>query len=526
MYLLHQTVEEAALAHPGHVAFRCESESVTYGDLASQTNQLAHALIEHGVRQGDRVGVLMPRCNQSAVAVHGIMKSGAAFVPLDPHSPVAVLQDLIKFCGIKSLVTFGQKAPRLHELLADSNVSVLVGANVETTSGVCIDWNDLANFPTTIPTVNVLEHDLAYVMFTSGSTGRPKGIMHTHHSGLAYARLSVDTYGVRPEDVIGSHSPLHFDMSTFGYLSGPLAAATVSLIPEAYTRLPASLSQLIESHRISIWYSVPFALIQLLLRGALESRDLTSLRWVLFGGEPFPSGHLYELMAKWPHARFSNVYGPAEVNQCTYYHLPPRSTDRDSGEPESVPIGKTWPNTSALVVDDDDTEVLSGDQGELLIRSSTMMQGYWNRPDLNATAFFKREMPSGIVESYYRTGDLVRQNEKGELLFLGRKDRQVKVRGYRVELDAVEQALSSHEAVEEVGAFVVRTTGDAAVIASTVTVRRETDVAPQELIAHAKGLLPWYAVPAVVRVLDDLPRTTSGKIDRRLLAESFADGAG
>ena len=170
--------------------------------------------------------------------------------------------------------------------------------------------------------------------------------------------------------------------------------------------------------------------------------------------------------------------------------------------------------------------MLSGDQGELLIRSSTMMQGYWNRPDLNATAFFKREMPSGIVESYYRTGDLVRQNEKGELLFLGRKDRQVKVRGYRVELDAVEQALSSHEAVEEVGAFVVRTTGDAAVIASTVTVRREANVDPQELISHAKGLLPWYAVPAVVRVLDDLPRTTSGKINRRLLAESFADGAG
>ena len=233
MYLLHQTVEEAALTHPDHVAFRCESESVTYGDLASQTNQLAHALIEHGVRQGDRVGVLMPRCNQSAVAVHGIMKSGAAFVPLDPHSPVAVLQDLIKFCGIKSLVTFGQKAPRLHELLADSKVSVVVGANVETASGVCIDWNDLANFPTTTPTVNVLEPDLAYVMFTSGSTGRPKGIMHTHHSGLAYARLSVDTYGVRPEDVIGSHSPLHFDMSTFGYLSGPLAAATVSLIPRS-----------------------------------------------------------------------------------------------------------------------------------------------------------------------------------------------------------------------------------------------------------------------------------------------------
>ncbi len=522
IYLLHQTIDEAAQNCPEHISFRCESDSVTYGNLTTQANQLAHALIELGVRHGDRVGVLMPRCNQSAVAVHGIMKAGAAFVPLDPRSPVTVLSDLIGFCELKALVTFGQKMSRLEELLAGSKLSAMIEADTETRSCASIGWNALSTFPTTTPPVNVLEHDLAYVMFTSGSTGRPKGIMHTHHSGLSYAKLSVDTYGVQPDDVIGSHSPLHFDMSTFGYFSGPLAAATVSLIPEAYTRLPASLSQLMESHRISIWYSVPFALIQLLLRGALESRDLTDLRWVKFGGEPFPPGHLRELMAQWPHARFSNVYGPAEVNQCTFYHLPSCDTGAELDEP-SIPIGRTWPNTSGLVVDEDDAEVMAGQQGELLIRSSTMMQGYWDREDLNAGAFFSRTMSSGIEETYYRTGDLVRENAKGELVFLGRKDRQVKVRGYRVELDAVEQAVGLHAAVEEVGAFVVMTAVEVTAVAAAVTVKQEAGtVSSRDLVTHAKGLLPWYAVPAVVHVLDDLPRTTSGKINRRLLAESFS----
>lgn len=362
-------------------------------------------------------------------------------------------------------------------------------------------------------------------MFTSGSTGRPKGIMHTHHSGLSYARLAVETYGVQTTDVLGSHSPLHFDMSTFGYFGGPLAAATVSLIPEAYTRLPASLSQLIESHRISIWYSVPFALIQLHLRGVLEKRDLTALRWVLYGGEPFVPRHLYELMARWPHARFSNVYGPAEVNQCTYYHLPALEDDALPQEPaRPIPIGVTWPDTHGLVVDDKNQPVESGEVGELVIHSSTMMQGYWARDDLNETAFLSYSDSAGLSHVYYRTGDLVRTDEDGQYVFVGRKDRQVKVRGYRVELDSVEQAISSHPAIEEGGAFVVRDSGDLVTIHAAVTLELDTLAESSALIQHAAERLPWYAVPTQVHVLDDLPRTTSGKIDRRMLAERYSVG--
>lgn len=520
IYLLPQTIDEAAQSDPDHTAFRCDAAAISYGDAAVATNQLAQALIDQGVKSGDRVGVLMPRCIESALAVHSIMKAGAVFVPLDPHSPHAAHCGLIDYCGIRAIVTHGQTRKSLEQLTeASSALEIVIGS--EPLNDLCrwLSWQEISTFRAERPNVRVLEHDLAYVMFTSGSTGRPKGIMHTHHSGLSYAKLSVGTYGVQKDDVIGSHSPLHFDMSTFGYFSGPLAAATVSFIPEAYTRLPASLSQLMESHQISIWYSVPFALIQLHLRGVLASRELSCLRWVLFGGEPFPPKYLYELMRHWPDARFSNVYGPAEVNQCTYYHLPQIDADNPPGESNPIPIGSVWPNTLGLAVDENDEPVDRGETGELLIRSSTMMQGYWGRDDLNEAAFFRRTGSSGIEEVYYRTGDLVTTDENGLYIFLGRRDRQIKLRGYRVELDAVEQALSSHPAVEEVGVFVVRDQADAVHIRATATLRANSIVGPRELAAHVGNSLPWYAVPNEVKIVSDLPRTTSGKINRQRLAE-------
>lgn len=524
IYLLPHSIDHAADSAPDRAAFRCDDQSLTYQQLVEVTNRLAHALIDQGIKPGDRVGVLMPRCVQSAVAVYGIMKAGAAYVPLDPHSPPASLQILIDYCGIRCVVTSGMKSGLLEMLVADSEkLEAVIGSTQLDSSCRWIPWEDVDEFPANAPrAINILEQDLAYIMFTSGSTGRPKGIMHTHYSGLSYARLSVDTYGIQGSDIIGSHSPLYFDMSTLGYFSGPLAAATTILIPEAHTRLPASLSQLIETEQMTIWYSVPYALIQLHMRGVLESRDFGALRWVLFGGEPFPSKHLRELMQRWPHARFSNVYGPAEVNQCTYYHLPPIDQSELS-DSLPIPIGSTWANTSSLVVDENDQPVVAGDLGELLIRSPTMMRGYWGREDLNAAAFFRQTGRSGIEEVFYRTGDLVNVEADDHYVFIGRKDRQVKIRGYRVELDSVEQALSSHPAVEEAGAFTVRDAAEVLHVRASLTLKPQSpsttsEIEPKELIAYVARRLPWYAVPGEIRVERVLPRTTSGKIDRRQLA--------
>jgi acyl-coenzyme A synthetase/AMP-(fatty) acid ligase len=294
-----------------------------------------------------------------------------------------------------------------------------------------------------------------------------------------------------------------------------LSGATTVIIPEAYTKLPASLSKLIQDERLTIWYSVPFALIQLLLRGALESRDLSSLRWILFGGEPFPPKHLRALMQRLPQARFSNVYGPAEVNQCTYYHLNPISEDSN----ESIPIGVVWNNAEGLVLDNQDNVVLPGEIGELVVRTPTMMKGYWARPDLNQKAFYRRPVFDQYEDIFYRTGDLVQQQADGNYRFLGRKDRQIKTRGHRVELDEVENLLSTHSQIEEAAVYAVPDDEGSLRLEGAVLLRNNSECTEADLKKHLTGLLPAYAVPAKIQVVTEFPRTTSGKIDRRALQE-------
>ena len=442
-YLLTHAVEHWASERPDHPAFRCNGSSLDYAGLWYSAGQLARVLIDNGVRRGDRVGIYMNKSLQTPIAVYGIMRAGAAFVPLDANAPAVRLQHMIAHCGIRVLVSHPPKARDIPALLGGAGgPECIIGVTDTGVSTIhLIGWDEVDSMSEYPPDVAVMEQDLAYIMYTSGSTGLPKGIMHTHYSGLSYARLAVQTYGLNGNDRLGNHSPLHFDMSTLDYFAGPLAGATTVIIPEAYTKLPASLSQLIEDEKLTIWYSVPYALIQLLLRGVLEQRETRSIRWVLFGGEPFPPKHLYALMALWPQARFSNVYGPAEVNQCTCYHIPAPETDID----RAIPIGRVWDDAEGLIVDDDDQPVADGEAGELLIRAPTMMRGYWEAPELNEKAFYWRRVTSDIFDRFYRTGDLVRYTgmvqDLPELHFLGRADHSADLVGEKLTEAFVAQCL-------------------------------------------------------------------------------------
>lgn len=523
MELLSDLMDRAAEHWPDKDVFRFAQRGLSYAEVARRGNQIARCLMDRGVVKGDRVGIYLDKGLESAQSLYGIMKAGAAYVPLDPAAPIARLEYMINHCGIRVIVSAGNKAAQLAQLHSRCpTLTTVIGLTEapEAATLTAVSWDEVFSQPDSRPAIHQASGDLAYIMFTSGSTGTPKGMMHTHSSGLGYAKAARDLYQVGPDDRLGNHSPLHFDMSTFEYFSGPLAGATTVIIPEAYTRLPASLSQLMEKERLSFWYSVPFALIQLLLRGVLDKRDLSSLRWIMFGGEPFPPKYLKALMNCWPHARFSNVYGPAEVNQCTYYHLP----DSLQAEDESIPIGVVWDAAEGLVLDTEDRPIApdaAGSVGELVIRGNTMMQGYWNRPDLNERAFYR---PTDDEGAYYRTGDLVRLRPDGSLDFLGRKDRLVKIRGYRLELDEVELALGSHGAVEEAAAFVTGEAAEAPELEAAVILKPGQTAEAENLRQFVSERMPPYGVPARVHVLAQFPRTTSGKIDRRTLKEQFSVG--
>jgi amino acid adenylation domain-containing protein len=480
--------------------------------LESESSRIANALSDQGVEKGDRVGVLLEPSVETAASVFGIMKCGGVFVPLDPDSPLTRLDTLLKHCGIRHIVSNDKQAKKIKELSLENNPLEHVVGVSSTGKLNTISPADLLNASDRFETNPLIKpDDLAYIMYTSGTTGIPKGIMHTHSSGLSYARLSAELYGLGPSDSLGNHSPLHFDISTMGYFSAPLAGCRTVIIPAAHKKFPASLSALIEKEKLTIWYSVPFALTELLEKGVLEERDLSSLRWVLFGGEPFPLKHLRELMNLLPNATFSNVYGPAEVNQCTYFHL--KDVPKDT---EPIPLGRIWAKTDGLVVDENDNEVADGETGELLVSSVTRMKGYWGQEKLTRRAFYQHEeFPDKI---FYRTGDLVRKTKSGDLVFVGRKDRQVKIRGYRIELDEIEAVLMEHPDIIEAASYTVRDKLEA-----MVAVREHTTFDQTEVIRFAGDFLPRYSIPSAIWAGRTLPRTAAGKVDYKAIGQLHND---
>lgn len=546
LYLLPQIIEQSAQRTPDKAAFTFKDQAITYAALADRVNQLANTLIDLGVQRGDRVGIYMHKQLDCATAIHGIMQAGAAYVPLDPTAPVSRTALITRDCDIRVIVTDETKRRQLSQLATEQTpLTALIGPEEQgDLPFITRSCADVTNASKTRPQVNIIEQDLAYIIYSSGSTGTPKGIMHTHASGLAYARMAADLYSVQPDDRLSNFPPLHFDQSTFDYFSGPLVGATTVIIPDEVRIMPASLSQLIEDEQLTIWYSVPYALIQMLLRGALYQRNLSSLRWIIYGGEPFPRKHLAALQKLMPNAKFSNNFGPAETNQITHYTIPSLAQDPDSEAP--IPVGVVCANMQALVLDDDDqplsaAELANGESGELLMRTPTMMQGYWNRPDLNAAGFYYtypeksrttsqtaemgqefssgEENPVGIQERWYRTGDLVQLLPDGNYHFLGRKDRQVKTRGFRVELDEIEAALLTHDAVEEAAAFPVPDGDGSSLIKAAVITKAGAELTKSNLLNHLMQNLPRYAIPTAIDIMPTFPRTTSGKIDRRALRE-------
>lgn len=519
-YLLTQGVTQAANSQPEHEAVRFSGQSLSYADLELKSNQLASMLLELGLNRGDRVGINMNKGLESAVAMYGIMKAGGAYVPLDPFAPANRIGYVIKDCGIRHVLAKPNKSDNLRQILAEETTSgktpleFLIGIGPEEDlPAKCFTWDDVYSLPDSQPTKDLTEQDLAYILYTSGSTGTPKGIMHTHRSGLSFAEWAVETYQLQTTDRVSNHAPLHFDLSTFDFFATGIAGGTTIIIPEALTKFPANLSRLIENERISVWYSVPFALIQLMQRGELTQHDTSSLRWILFAGEVFPTKHLRELMQLLPNIRFSNLYGPTETNVCTYYHVENIPEDTD----ETIPIGITCSNIEGLVLDADDQPVPAGEVGELVIRGGVVMKGYWGQPEKTQAGFYRRPAFEQFEDRFYRTGDLVHLDENGNYRYLGRKDRQIKTRGYRVELDEVEVALLSHEAVHEAAAYPVPDGQGSNLIESAVIPKDGFLLDESVLVDHLGKRLPPYAIPVKIDILVEFPRTSTGKINRREL---------
>ncbi|HEY0513600.1 MAG TPA: amino acid adenylation domain-containing protein [Thermoanaerobaculia bacterium] len=468
-----------AAATPEAVAVVFGAASLTYGELDARANRLAHHLRALGAGPGELVALAVPRSLDLAPAILGILKSGAAYVPLD----------------------LGYPAERVAFMLADTGALLVVDGDF-----LCNSDEAIARVPATPPPGLAGPDDLAYVMYTSGSTGRPKGVAVTHRNvvrlvhGSGFARFG-------PDEVFLQLAPVSFDASTLE-LWGPLLHGGRLAIFPPETPTPASLAEAVERHGVTtLWLTA--GLFHQVAEGDLSG--FRSLRQLLAGGDVLSPAHVARTLARLPGLTLIDGYGPTEGTTFTCCH-PIHQIDPAAGP---VPIGRPIGNARVHVVDSGGAPAPVGVPGELLIGGDGLAAGYLHRPALTAERFIPDFFgpPGGRL---YRTGDLARWRPGGTLEFLGRIDQQVKIRGFRVEPGEVEAALAEHPAVAAAAVVVERRGGEARLLAYVVPAPGRAGLR-EELRDDLRRRLPEFMLPAAVIELAALPLTPNGKVDRRAL---------
>jgi amino acid adenylation domain-containing protein len=524
-YLLQHLLAESAARGPRLPAVASGERFLTYEELDRLSNQVARALLARGVAPGDRVGILAPKSAASVVAVFGVLKAGACYVPLDPKSPAARLATIMRDSGI-AVVLANAGTARQAAAMADSVPrlrAVIVtgphwGSGESPASGVLppgaavLPWEAvLAEPDAALPGERAIETDLAYILYTSGSTGTPKGVMISHRASLTFVNWATACTGLAGQDRVCSPAPLHFDLSVFDIFAACQAGACMVVVPEMTALFPARLAAWLERERITVWYSVPSILTMLVTYGNLRGSDLSRLRTIIFAGEVFPARHLSRLTAELPHARYLNWYGPTETNVCTWFEVP--VTDGGARLTAPVPIGKACADMDVFAVTSEGSRVSRpGEEGELYVRGPGLMRGYWGQPGKTREVLVRNPFQEAYDEPAYRTGDLVTLDADGSYVFLGRRDGMVKTRGYRVELGEVEAALYEHPAIRE--AVVLPMPDELLGNRLRAVISADGSLTRQEVLEHCRRRLPRYMVPDAVEFCDALPRTSTGKVDR------------
>lgn len=512
-YILTQLLGESAERNPEGIAVWARGRTIAYGELEQRSNQLAWALRDRKVKKGDRIGLCFPKSVESITSMLGILKAGGVYVPLDYQQPASRARYIINSCGIKALIIDRERLRALAPSEIKSvEFSVLAEPSVTTDLPQTVAWDELGSFPTSAPPeLQGVTTDLAYILYTSGSTGRPKGVMLSHQNALTFIEWCAETFQIRPEDHLSSHAPLHFDLSVFDIYNTIKAAATVYMIPEDMRLFPSSLVEFMETQRLTVWYSVPSALVQLVLHGNLPAHNLNHLRLILFAGEVFPMKYLRQLAKQLSWVELYNLYGPTETNVCTYYRV-----DRSRlGSMDRLPIGKACANTEVFAVDEHGQMVTQpGQEGELYARGPSVTNGYWG--DLTATkqAVVPNPFETHFEEKAYRTGDLVKLLEDGNYDFIGRRDSQIKSRGYRIDLGEIEATLLGHPDVREAAGVAIPDAEIGTRIKAFVTLQHGSPLTPLDLRRYCASRIPTYMVPEAIEFCDVLPTTSTGKVDR------------
>jgi amino acid adenylation domain-containing protein len=514
--LTHHYLKETVSKYPQKTAVTDGSTSITFGQLDAGSDRLAGFLFELGVSKGDHVAYFMRRRPECVTATLGILKSGAAYIPLDPKMPQDRLIKIIKDSNPKTIICDDStvlEAINLRYLLEDhpySLISMDTHNELVNSRELVLFFNGAYSSPPIYHIPAGSPDDVAYILYTSGSTGNPKGVMVTHKNIRNYIDWAVEYFNISADDRLLGTAPLYFDMSTFDIFCALSAGATLYLATENKLLFPTHLAQFIEENQINLWKGVSSLLMYMCRAGVVRSGRMDTLQTVIFAGEPLAAKYLAQWMEAFPQVSFYNGYGPTEatgVSLC--YHVTQTPKQR-----EEIPIGRPCKGAKVIVLDDDGVPVKPGEIGELCISGVCLANGYLNDPEKTSKHFTEPPPGSDMGERIYHTGDLVRLSPDGEYVFISRKDQQVKWMGYRIELGEIETNLLAFPNVNDAAVLLIEI-GDAEISELIAFFESDSILSSHDLSQFLGKRLPNYMVPKSFIQVNPLPRNDRGKIDRK-----------
>ena len=473
-------LEESARRAPDRIAFEDDASSLTYARLMQRAREIG-SFLHRCIPPQSPVLVYMDKSPDCIAAMLGAVYAGCFYTPIDPAMPEGRMARIVSVLQPACILSGARYEAKARELCPSALCLCADGVPCE------VDEEALAEVR-----ARHIDNDLLYVLFTSGSTGTPKGVAITHRSVIDFAQWACGALKIDADCLFGNQAPLYFDNSVLDIYCALRMGAAVHFIPRKYFTFPGKMTEYLHEKGINTLFWVPSALTGVANSGALDKCVPTRLTRVFFCGETMPCKTLNAWRRALPEARFVNMYGPTEITDvCTYFPV-----ERDFADDDALPIGFPCGNTRVFLVD-----------GEICVAGTCLSPGYYNAPEKTAEVFVPNPQRRGVTELMYRTGDLGAYNERGELMFLGRRDSQIKKQGYRIELGEIECALCAHPQVEA-GCCLYDAQAEKIIAVYA-------GGAEEKLLLRAlKEKLPKYMLPDAFVHRDELPRTGNGKIDR------------
>ena len=493
-----EILEETAERFPNKIIYEDINRKSTYQEFINTTKKIGTSLSEKLNKINTPVAIYVDRSVACLEAMMGVTYSGNYFIVLDTKSPKERNDLILGALPNPTLIVEQKNKEKIKDLDFDGEIFIyeeLVNSQINQEK-----LDEIRN--------QIIDTDPMYMQFTSGSTGVPKGIVLCHRSVITYAYNIKTTFKIDENTIFGNEPPFYFSMSTLEIYTTMLSGATMYIIPKMYFSFPIKLLEFLKEKKINTIYWVPSVLCIIANMKALDEIELPDLKKVMFAGEVMPVKQLNVWIKHLPNAMFANLYGPTEITDiCTYYVV-----DRKFDDSESLPIGKQCYNCDVLIIKDDGTKAKPGEEGELCVRGSFLALGYYNNPEKTNSAFVQNPLNNAYPEIIYKTGDIVKENEKGEIMYLSRKDFQIKHMGYRIELGEIENTINNIEGI--ISCACVYDMRNKKIV---LFYQAKNELSEDSVISETNSKLISYMRPNEFRRLDRMLYNANGKIDRKEL---------